>query len=69
MESLRDQWAAGKTTLGLWASIPNPSTAEQLGRAGLDYVCIDNQHGLRTERDDFAEEFVGQASHVAAISG
>ena len=46
MESLRDQWAAGKTTLGLWASIPNPSTAEQLGRAGLDYVCIDNQHGL-----------------------
>jgi len=46
MESLRDQWAAGKTTLGLWASLPNPSTAEQLGRAGLDYVCIDNQHGL-----------------------
>lgn len=46
MESLRDQWAAGKTTLGLWASLPNPSTAEMLGRAGLDYVCIDNQHGL-----------------------
>ena len=46
MESLRDQWRAGKTSLGLWASLANPTSAEMLGRAGLDYVCIDNQHGL-----------------------
>ena len=46
MESLRDQWRAGKSSLGLWASFANPTSAEMLGRAGLDYVCIDNQHGL-----------------------
>ena len=46
METLRDRWRSGATTLGLWASYANPSTAEALGRAGLDYVCIDSQHGL-----------------------
>ncbi|MEM7091427.1 MAG: aldolase/citrate lyase family protein [Actinomycetota bacterium] len=46
METLRDQWRAGKTSLGLWAGLANPSSAEQLGRAGLDYVCVDTQHGL-----------------------
>lgn len=46
MQSLREMWAAGHDTLGLWAMLPSPSSAELLGRAGLDYVCIDSQHGL-----------------------
>lgn len=46
MESLRDRWRAGDTTLGLWASAPSTVTAEALGRTGADYVCIDAQHGL-----------------------
>jgi len=44
--TLRSQWGAGKTTLGLWASSPCSITAETLARAGADYVCIDLQHGL-----------------------
>lgn len=46
MKSLRDQWANGDTTLGLWASIPSSSSAEILGRVDAGYVCVDMQHGL-----------------------
>lgn len=46
MQTLRDSWRADQNTLGLWASLANASSAESLGRAGADYVCIDIQHGL-----------------------
>jgi 4-hydroxy-2-oxoheptanedioate aldolase len=46
MTSLKDQWAAGEASLGLWASVPNSYTAEILGRSGAGYVCVDMQHGL-----------------------
>lgn len=46
MTSLRDMWRSGETTLGLWASDPSSIAAEGLGRAGVEYVCVDNQHGL-----------------------
>lgn len=46
MDTLRDLWRAGETTLGLWASAPSSLASEALGRAGVEYVCCDNQHGL-----------------------
>lgn len=46
MDSLRDLWRAGETTLGLWAGIPSSMAAESLARSGVAYVCCDNQHGL-----------------------
>ena len=46
MDSLRDLWRANETTLGLWASSPSSMVAESLARAGVEYVCCDNQHGL-----------------------
>lgn len=46
MDSLRDLWRAGETTLGLWAGIPDSVVAETLARSGVGYVCCDNQHGL-----------------------
>lgn len=46
MDSLRDLWRAGETTLGLWASAPSSLAAEALARTGVEYVCCDNQHGL-----------------------
>ncbi len=46
MDSLRDQWAAGRTTLGVWVSIPSLVSAEAAARAGYDYVCVDTQHGV-----------------------
>ncbi len=45
MTPLKQQWAAGSTTLGGWLAIPNPVTAEATARVGFDYVCLDTQHG------------------------
>lgn len=43
--SLRQLWGRGETSLGAWLSIPSPVTAEAAARSGVDYVCIDTQHG------------------------
>ena len=44
--TLRARWAAGEVTFGGWCSIPSTVTAEVMGRAGFDHVCVDLQHGL-----------------------
>ncbi|HEY5017358.1 MAG TPA: aldolase/citrate lyase family protein [Streptosporangiaceae bacterium] len=36
---------------GGWLSVPSAVSARALASAGLDYVCIDLQHGGATERD------------------
>jgi 4-hydroxy-2-oxoheptanedioate aldolase len=46
MTSLREKWAAGEETLGLWLSVPSFLTAEITGRQPVDYVCVDTQHGV-----------------------
>ena len=45
MTSLREQWAAGEETLGLWLATPGILGAEIAARQPVDYVCIDTQHG------------------------
>lgn len=44
--TLRELWDKGEPTVGGWCVIPSPFTAELMGRAGYDWVCIDTQHGL-----------------------
>jgi 4-hydroxy-2-oxoheptanedioate aldolase len=46
MTSLREKWAAGDETLGLWLSLPNFVSAEITARQPVDYVCVDTQHGV-----------------------
>lgn len=46
MTSLREKWAAGQETLGLWLSSPSMLTAEITARMQVDYVCVDTQHGV-----------------------
>ena len=43
--SLRKNWDSGNTTLGVWLSIPSSVSAEAAARSGVDYVCVDMQHG------------------------
>jgi len=43
--TLREHWRTGHSTLGAWLSIPSPASAEAIARSGVDYVCIDTQHG------------------------
>lgn len=46
MTSLRETWAGGGETLGLWLTAPTPLTAEITARQNVDYVCVDSQHGV-----------------------
>jgi 4-hydroxy-2-oxoheptanedioate aldolase len=43
---LRQRIDAGQVAIGAWLTIPSPVSAEVIGTAGFDYVCIDAQHGL-----------------------
>jgi len=43
---LRDKLRSGEVALGAWLAIPSSVSAEAIGAAGYDYVCVDMQHGL-----------------------
>src|SRR5947209_2450933 len=40
------KWAQGDVTLGGWLSIPSSFSAEVMAHQGLDWVCVDMQHGV-----------------------
>jgi 4-hydroxy-2-oxoheptanedioate aldolase len=46
MTTLRELWDGGGVTIGGWCAIPSAFSAELMGRAGFDWVCVDTQHGL-----------------------
>ncbi|CAH0123218.1 aldolase/citrate lyase family protein [Microbacterium sp. Bi121] len=39
-------WKTGRKVIGGWQTLPGSFAAEVAGRQGLDYVCVDQQHGL-----------------------
>ena len=43
---LKAAWAEGRTAFGLWSVVPGSVGAEILAEAGVDYVCVDQQHGV-----------------------
>ena len=45
LDKVRAVHAAGKPAVGAWATIGNGISAELMGRAGLDFVALDGQHG------------------------
>jgi 4-hydroxy-2-oxoheptanedioate aldolase len=49
--ALRAKWAQGSTVFGLFAGLPCGFAAELLCVKGVDYVCVDQQHGLCDYRD------------------
>jgi 4-hydroxy-2-oxoheptanedioate aldolase len=59
MTSLREKWASGGETLGLWLSLPSFVSAEITARQDVDYVCVDLQHGVN--------DYLVAASMVQAI--
>jgi len=46
MARLREVWDRGGASVGGWCVIPSPFSAELMGMAGFDWVCLDMQHGL-----------------------
>ncbi|MGH7033642.1 MAG: HpcH/HpaI aldolase family protein [Stellaceae bacterium] len=49
--ALREKWARGETVFGLFAGLPCGFSAEVLCAKGVDYVCVDQQHGICDYRD------------------
>ena len=43
---LKRAWAEGRTVFGLWSVVPGSFGAELMAGAGVDYVCVDQQHGV-----------------------
>ena len=43
---IREIWAGNRPAFGLWSVMPGTIGAEILAKAGVDYVCVDQQHGV-----------------------
>jgi 4-hydroxy-2-oxoheptanedioate aldolase len=43
---LKEAWAENRTAFGLWMTVPGSFGAELVSGAGVDYVCVDQQHGI-----------------------
>ena len=43
---LREIWVENRTAFGLWATMPGSFGVELIAGAGVDYVCVDQQHGI-----------------------
>lgn len=46
MNPLRRAWDEGRTAFGMWAVMPGFFGTEILAGSGVDYVCVDCQHGI-----------------------
>jgi 4-hydroxy-2-oxoheptanedioate aldolase len=51
MNAIRQAISEGRPSLGAWFSSGSVSIAEVAGRAGLDWILLDTQHGAVTESD------------------
>jgi 4-hydroxy-2-oxoheptanedioate aldolase len=43
---MKARWRQGKAVVGGWCAIPSHFSAEIVAASGVDYVCVDMQHGL-----------------------
>ncbi len=46
MNGLRRAWEEGRPAFGLWSVVLGSFGVEILSRTGVDYVCVDQQHGV-----------------------
>jgi 4-hydroxy-2-oxoheptanedioate aldolase len=45
MNAVKQLWREGKPAVGAWLSIPHCFAAEVMAHTGVDWLCIDMQHG------------------------
>ena len=45
MNAVKKLWREGKPAIGGWLSIPHCFSAEVMAHTGLDWLCVDMQHG------------------------
>jgi 4-hydroxy-2-oxoheptanedioate aldolase len=64
---LRHRILAGETLFGAWASLASAGSAELMGRAGLDWIVVDLEHGNTTESELLAHLTAIEASGSVAL--
>jgi 2-keto-3-deoxy-L-rhamnonate aldolase RhmA len=50
-EKLREKWARNETAFGLWVTSEAIAVTEVAAKLGLDWICIDTEHGYLNYRD------------------
>ena len=45
INNIKKMWREGKPAVGAWLSIPSGFSAEVMAHTGVDWLCIDMQHG------------------------
>ncbi len=58
---LREKLRRGERTLGLWITLSAPAVTEIAAQLGLDWVCVDMEHG--------ATDFADLTNHLRAAKG
>ena len=43
---IRKVWEENRAAYGWWLVVPGSFGAELIARVGVDYVCVDAQHGV-----------------------
>lgn len=64
---LRRRLQAGETSYGLWVSIESPSVTEAAVTLGLDWVCVDMEHGHLDFRDVMEHLRAVRGSETAVV--
>src|SRR6185369_10330549 len=65
--NFRQRVLGGETLIGAWASLDSPSSAELLGRAGLDWIVVDLEHGAETETSLLAHLYAIEVGGAAPL--
>src|SRR5262249_10712307 len=60
-KNLKQKLKAGETTFGLWVTMESPTISEIAAHIGLDWICLDMEHGPLQLHDI--------ANHLRAVSG
>ncbi len=43
--TIRTAFAAGRQSFGMWQMLPGANVSRLLARTGVDWVCVDCEHG------------------------
>jgi 4-hydroxy-2-oxoheptanedioate aldolase len=46
LNPLKEAWNESRPAFGLWMTVPGSVGAEIFAKTGVDYVCVDQQHGV-----------------------
>jgi 2-keto-3-deoxy-L-rhamnonate aldolase RhmA len=67
-QKLKQKLQNGETTFGLWVTLESPTVSEMAAHIGLDWICIDTEHG-GLQLQDVASHLraIGRSSTVALV--